>query len=40
MISRMKVKKKDHLVIACKIDDEQDQARDLVRLSKIDLIQD
>jgi hypothetical protein len=37
MISKIK---KDHLVITCKIVDKQDQAKDLVRLSKFDLIQD
>ena len=32
--------KQDHLACTCKINGKQDQARDLVRISKIDLITD
>jgi hypothetical protein len=37
MVSKIE---QDHLASICKINGKQDQARDLVRLSKIGLIQD
>ncbi len=37
MVSKIK---QDHLACTCKINGKQDQASDLVRISKIDLIQD